>query len=88
MKARELIRRKAREGWSDLQLLILLTVAEEQLVAFAELVRHTGGSEPGVWNTIQKLIDREALETFDIEGKTYYLLSAAGSRSVRKILEK
>lgn len=85
MKSKELIRRKRKLQWSDLQLLVLIELAEKGRLRFMDLVTATGASTTGVWNVlinpiISDLIVKEYLGTQRI-----YTLSPDGKRSMAEL---
>jgi len=86
MTAKTLIQRKFRSRWSDVQLLVMLQLAEDYLSAYAELVIATGASETGVWNALAAIETQDCLDRFEIEGKTFYHLSEKGRASLCVIL--
>ena len=86
MTPKTLIARKFRSRWSDVQLLVMLQLAEDCLSAYAELVIATGASETGVWNALAAIETQDCLDRFEIEGKTFYHLSEKGRASLHLIL--
>jgi hypothetical protein len=86
MSPKTLIQRKFRSRWSDVQLLVLLVLADEQLTAFAELVERTGASETGVWNALTMTQTQECVQRFVVQGKTFYHLSDKGRADIQKLL--
>ena len=87
MSPKQFISRKFRVGWSDVQLLVLLQLAESGMMAYAEIVREIGASETGVWNAIAHIRERECADVFAVEGKTYYHLTETGVRSLQTMLK-
>lgn len=86
MTPKILIQRKFRSRWSDVQLLVMLQLAEDYLSAYAELVIATGASETGVWNALAAIETQDCLDKFEIEGRTFYHLSEKGRASIVGIL--
>jgi hypothetical protein len=86
MTPKILIQRKFRSRWSDVQLLVMLQLAEDYLSAYAELVLATGASETGVWNALAAIETQDCLAKFEIEGRTFYHLSEKGRASIVGIL--
>lgn len=86
MSPKTLIERKFRARWSDVQLLVLLVLADEQMSAFAELVTRTGASETGVWNALSMAQTQDCVERFAVGGKTFYHLSEKGRADLQKLL--
>lgn len=87
MSPKQFIMRKFRVGWSDVQLIVLLQLAESGMLAYAELVRETGASETGVWNALTHAKERECVATFDVEGKNFYHLTETGVLTLKKLLK-
>ena len=90
MKPKELIQKKFRTGWSDLQFLVLLELAERGEMRFTELVDNigysTGVSNTGIWNalsnpTMENYIIKEKKQKWPV-----YRLSNEGMRAVAKSL--
>ena len=81
------IHRKFRARWSDLQLLVLLELADGGLVSMPEMVERTGASETGVWNALHRNFMPDYWELLKIERVTYYGLSEAGLAEIIKILK-
>ncbi len=86
MKAIELIRRKYIRQRSDLQMIILLTLAERGSVRFMDLVESTGATPSGVGNALVKPWFVDFIERDKRRGGAYYSLSPAGRREVAEIL--
>jgi len=87
MTVKTLLERKFRSRWSDLQMLVMLALAEQQLLSWVEIVNCTGGSETGVWNAIAAIRQQDCAETFDVNGKCYYHLSEKGRVELHNILK-
>lgn len=86
MTPKILIQRKFKSRWSDVQLLVMLQLAEDYLSAYADLVIATGASETGVWNALAAIDSQACLSRFEIEGRTFYHLSEKGRQSLHGIL--
>jgi hypothetical protein len=86
MKSKDLIRRKRQLQLSDLQLLIILELAERGRLRLTDLVNATGASISGVWNSLIN----PALEGFFIkevyETGPLYSLTSIGRRALGELL--
>lgn len=87
MNVKTFLQRKFRTRWSDLQLLVMLALVEEQLLCWAELVELCKGSETGTWNAITVIQTQDCASTFVIQGKTYYHLTEKGRSEIHKLLK-
>ena len=88
MSPKTFIRRKFRSRWSDLQLLVLLELADGGLVSMVELIERTGASQTGVWNALHRNQMEDHWEILKIERIEYYGLTESGMAILAKILER
>lgn len=84
---RQIIRRKFRRRWSDLELLVLLEIGVGS-VSYTELVERTGGSTSGIWNALQNhLIPEDLVSDKKQAGRTFYSLTPTGQTELYKLLQ-
>jgi DNA-binding MarR family transcriptional regulator len=82
MNAFDLIRRKYRRQFSDLQLMILLYLGRNGRVQFMELVDAAGVSASGIGNALANPMLEGLVEKERRENHAYYFLTVAGQREV------
>ena len=87
MTIKTLLQRKFRARWSDLQLLVMLALAEEQLLSWAEIVERCGGSETGTWNAIAAIRTQDCADAFVISGRIFYHLTDKGRVELQLLLK-
>lgn len=85
MTVAELIRRKFRRRWSDLQLLVLLELGKNP-ATFIQLVDATCGSTSGVWSSIEMLRREDLCIAETRGGRTVYMLTGYGQNALAEIL--
>lgn len=91
MTAREMLERKVKAGLTDLQMLVLLSLAEKDLATLTDLAGMMGRAVPSVSMAAQVLVDCGFLVK-DSEKRpfslVYFYLSDAGKRLVAWLLGK
>jgi hypothetical protein len=85
----DLVRRKARRGLSDLDVLVLLAlVPVPQGERFQRLVDAIGRSQTGVWNSLERLEDYGFVVVKGPPGKHTYALTNAGVVELKTLAGK
>lgn len=82
MKPKELLKRKFRRQWSDLQFLILLELAQHGPMRFTDLVKGTGASESGVGNMLARPPVVDFIVRTSDKGRSIYELSTDGKQAM------
>lgn len=85
MNAKELLKRKFRLGWSDLQFLVMMEMGQHGRLQFMDLVNMTGGSVGGIGNTLSRPPVVDYVERVSLKGRAFYELSNAGKRAVAEM---
>ena len=85
MNAKELLKRKFRHGWSDLQLLVMMEMGQRGRLQFMDLVNLTGGSAGGIGNTLSRPPVVDYVERVSLKGRAFYELTNAGKRAVAEM---
>jgi hypothetical protein len=88
MNALELIRRKFRRQFSDLQLMLLLDMGMRGRVRFMDLVESSGASASGVGNALANQMLEGLIHHERVNGNAFYSLTAEGKREVAALLGK
>lgn len=91
MTAREMLERKVKAGLTDLQMLVLLSLAEKEMATLTDLAGMMGRAVPSVSMAAQVLQD-SGYVVKDSGGKpfsfVYFYLSDAGKRQIAWLLGK
>jgi hypothetical protein len=85
MNAKELIKRKFRRWWSDLQFLVMLEMGQRGRLSFMTLVNSTGGSISGIGNTLSRPPVVDYVEKVSRNGRAFYELTNEGKRAVAEL---
>jgi hypothetical protein len=82
MNALDLIRRKYRRQFSDVQLMLLLDLGMRGRVRFMDLVESSGASASGVGNALANQMLDGLIHHERLNGNAFYSLTAEGKREV------
>ena len=88
MNAFELIRRKYRRQFSDVQLMLLLDLGMRGRVRFMDLVESSGASASGVGNALANQMLDGLIHHERINKSAFYSLTAEGKREVAALFGK
>ena len=85
MNVKELLKRKFRRRWSDLQFLVMLEMGQRGRLSFTDLVNSTGGSSSGIGNTLSRPPVVDYVEKVSLKGRAFYELTNEGKRAVAEL---
>lgn len=85
MNVKELIKRKFRRRWSDLQFLVMLEMGQHGRLSFMALVDSTGGSSSGIGNTLSRPPVVDYVTKVSHKGRAFYELTNEGKRAVAEL---